>query len=219
MKTQSEIITTAQGAQNLWGKCAAAIGLVTLLLAAYQFVITPLLEPPTSVAGSAVRTYWPIFAGYLAGMGLALGSAAGALQKAQTHGRSSGLFSIACIITAICGGAMSLVNGNNGIGENVIHFYWNGLALIWVASIAMVHCSEALRKPLAVRDWMVYSYAMLLLPLTIVPSMPIWPILFDLDAHQTIITATTSSFAAHFLIAHYVIFEILERSSKTSKRQ
>lgn len=218
MNAQSETITTAQSGQHLWSMGAAAIGIITFSLAAYQFVVIPILEPANTATGSAVRTYWPIFAGYLIATALALGLAPGALRKAQIHGRTTGLFSVACIMVAICGGAMSLVNGKNGIGENVIHFYWNGLAIIWIASIAMVHLSEALKKPLAVRDWTVYSYAMLLLPLTIVPSMPIWPELFDLDAHQTIITATTSSFAAHFLIAHYVIFEHLERSSIRSRR-
>ena len=221
MKAQSTspegLIESSAGIQNKWTICAGVMGVSTLLLAGYQFVLMPLLEPADSAAGSAVRSFWPFFAIYLAAMALALAVAPKALTKAQSDGKSTGMFSLGCLLTAVCGGAMSLAVGANGIGENVIHFYWNGLAIIWVASIAMVHLSEMLNKPLAVRDWVVYSYAMLLLPLTIVPSLPIWPMLFELDAHQTIVTATTSSFAAHFLVAHYVIFEVLERREKTRK--
>ncbi len=55
---------------------------------------------------------------------------------------------------------------------------------------------------------------MALLP--VVPSIWIWPLLFELDADQAVITAVTMSFAAHLLVAHYVIFEILERDSPTA---
>ena len=183
---------------------------LTFLFAFIRFFLKPAVETGTAEA-DAFNTYWPIFALYLAGLVVTLWFAPKALENAQNKGVNTLRFSIGCVITAVAGLAMSLVIGDNGVGGTVIHFYWGGLALIWTASIAMAHLSEKLAKPLAVRDWVVYSLAMALIPLTLVPSVPLWSLMFTLDPHESILTATTSSFAAHFLVAHYVIFEILDR--------
>ena len=209
--TPNTTVATPKSGQNLWRLAFAIAGIASFVLAAYQFVVVPLAEPLTTTNGSAAKRYWPVFAIYLLAMAGALISGRGAMEKAQKLGASTAVFSFSCGMVAVCGAVMSLVNGASGIGGNIINFYWTGLAIIWVGSILMIHFSEASNKALAVRDWTVYSCAMLLLPLTIVPSIPIWPVIFDLDIHQTMITATTSSFAAHFLIAHYIVFEILEK--------
>ena len=58
MKAQSTspegLIESSAGIQNKWTICAGVIGVSTLLLAGYQFVLMPLLEPADTAAGSAV---------------------------------------------------------------------------------------------------------------------------------------------------------------------
>lgn len=199
------------GAICMYGSC-----LLTFLFALFEFFLTPAFSLDGSPLAVAFNSYWPVFALYLVGLALALFYAPKALRNAHLAGTNTPSFSIACVLTSVAGITMSLAIGDNGIGGAVIHFYWGGLALIWIASVAMAHLSEKLAKPLAVRDWVVYCFAMLLIPLTLVPSMPLWPLFFELDPHETILTATTSSFAAHFLVAHYVIFEILDRRKTKS---
>lgn len=195
----------------LYGSC-----LLTFLLALFEFFLRPAFAVDGSPLAVAFRAYWPIFVLYLMGLVCALFYAPTALKNAQSVGKNTAKFSIGCVLASLGGFAMSLSIGDDGIGRGVIHFYWGGLALIWVASVAMAYLSETLAKPLAVRDWVVYSFSMLVIPLTLVPSISLWPLFFELDSHETILTATTSSFAAHFLVAHYVIFEILDRRKTKS---
>lgn len=217
MRVHSDTVGEVSKHRNFWLLGAYIAGTLTLALAAYQFFLQPLLEPQRTAASIALSTYWPIFALYLSGLGIALVASPKALAEAQTHGNNTVSFSAGCVIAAVAGGAMSLAIGGKGAGGTVIHFYWVGLAILWSGSISMAHLSAKLRKPLAVRDWIVYSYAMLLLPLSFVPGIYLWPVFFELDPHQAMMTAATSSFAGHFVVAHYVIFEILDRRH-TEKR-
>ncbi len=216
MNADSGILESSSRKHHIGAICLYGVCLVTFLLAFFEFLLRPAFAENSSPAAMAFAAHWPIFVIYLTGLALALFYAPKALKNAQYEGTNTRIFSIACIVTSVAGIAMSLSIGDDGVGRAVIHFYWGGLAIIWIASIAMAHLSEKLDKPLAVRDWVVYSFAMLLIPLTLVPSIPLWSLLFELDPHETILTATTSSFAAHFLVAHYVIFEILDNRRKKS---
>jgi len=194
------------------GLAAVAIALVT-----YEFVVKAWMAPG-SAEGNALAVAWPIFALYVGSIGCAALLAPRAVARVMRGQAPSRAFSLASLAGAGSGVAMYLAIGAGGIGADTMGFYWGGLALLWSGSIAMVYACRYVGKPLAVRDWTLYAVAMALIPLTMIPSLPLWPLLFDLDPGQTLMTAGTSSFAAHMLLAHYVIFEILERRPRTGPR-
>lgn len=191
------------------------LGAATLVLTLYQFGVVAWLEQGTS-QHAALGVYWPVLLVYA----LAAAAAAAAAPRAVVHAIADGMptarFSLACIAASIAGCVLYATVGIKGAGSPTMAFYWGGLAVLWSGAIAMIHLCRRWRKPLAVRDWSVYAAAIALIPLTMIPSIPVWPLIVALDAHETIITAATSSFAAHMLIAHYLIFEILERRPRRS---
>ncbi len=213
--TLDQAVTEVEAA---YAKTGFTLGAIALLLATYQYFIQPMMAVEGTAESGAFARAWPLFAIYLAGLAVALSAGPRAVRRAISEGSSSVPFSAGCIVSALSGSAMSAVIGDRGVGQEIIFFYWAGLGVLWTASIAMIHTSERASKPEAVRDWSIYAYAMALLPLTVVPGIPIWPLLFELDAHEAVITAGTMAFAAHLLAAHYVIFEILERSTPKRAR-
>lgn len=191
-------------------RIGAALGVATMALTAYQFIVCAWFADG-SAEQAALQDFWPVFVAYVAAVGWAAFTAPRAVAQALADGAPTTRFSLACLAAAGAGFALYEAIGEGGVGGPTMAFYWGGLALLWSGAVAMIHLCRRWRKPLAVRDWTIYAAAMALIPLTLIPSVPLWPLFFDLDPDQTIMTAATSSFAAHMLIAHYVIFEILER--------
>lgn len=191
-------------------RIGAALGCVVAALSAYQFGVTAWLRDG-SAEHAALQVFWPLLVAYVAAVGYAAFTAPPAITHALAEGAPTRRFSIACVAASVAGYALYKTVGESGIGGSTMAFYWGGLALLWSGAIAMIYLCRRWRKPLAVRDWTIYAAAMALIPLTMIPSVPLWPLFIDIDPDQTLMTAATSSFAAHMLIAHYVIFEILER--------
>ena len=192
-----------------------ALGVAVAALAFYQFGVAAWLDHG-SAEHAALQVYWPLLVAYVVAVACAAASVPLAVVRAITDGTPTHRFSLACIAASVAGWLMYATIGVDGIGSPTMAFYWGGLAALWSGAIAMIHLCRRWRKPLAVRDWTIYAAAIALIPLTMIPSVPLWPLLVDLDPGQTIMTAATSSFAAHMLIAHYVIFEILERRPRRS---
>jgi NADH:ubiquinone oxidoreductase subunit 6 (subunit J) len=199
---QPAMMTTLQSGVALGGAVAG--------LTLYQFGVIAWRDHG-SAEHAALQVYWPVLIAYAAAVALAAFTAPRAVVRAITAGVPTARFSLACLAASIAGCAMYATLGADGVGSPTMAFYWGGLGALWSIAIAMIHLCRRWRKPLAVRDWTVYAAALALIPLTMIPSVPLWPLVFTLDRDQTLITAATSSFAAHMLIAHYVIFEILER--------
>lgn len=202
LETAKPAMTTVHSGIALGGAAAA--------LTLYQFGVTAWLDQGAAER-AALQVYWPVLVAYVLAVAFAASTAPRAVVRAIADGTPTTRFSLACVAASITGCAAYATIGIDGIGSPTMAFYWGGLAVLWSGAIAMIHLCRRWRKPLAVRDWTIYAAAIALIPLTMIPSVPVWPLLFDLDPGQTIITAATSSFAAHMLIAHYVIFEILER--------
>ncbi len=188
-----------------------ALGTAAAALTAYQFGVSAWLVDHAAAEHAALQVYWPLLVVYVMTVGLAAYSVPRAIARALAGGDPTAQFSLACLAAAIAGCVLYVTVGVDGIGSPTMAFYWGGLAALWSGAIAMIHLCRRWRKPLAVRDWTIYAAAIALIPLTMIPSVPLWPLMFDLDPGQTIMTAATSSFATHLLVAHYIIFEILER--------
>ncbi|MGR9091025.1 MAG: hypothetical protein ACU85U_10650 [Gammaproteobacteria bacterium] len=191
-------------------RIGVALGGVATALTACQFIVKAWLADG-SAEHAALQAFWPVFVAYVVAVGYAALTVPLAVTRALADGAPTIRFSFACVAAAVAGFALYKAIGAGGIGGPTMAFYWGGLALIWSGAVAMIHLCRRWRKPLAVRDWTIYAAAMALIPLTLIPSVPLWPLFFELDPGQAIMTAATSSFALHMLIAHYVIFEILER--------
>lgn len=205
-----DVIETPKPALTARLPSGVALGGAAAALSVYQFGVTA-WRNEGSVEQAALQVYWPVLIVYVLAVAFAAFTAPRAVARAIADGVPTARFSLACVAAAIAGCALYATIGIDGIGSPTMAFYWGGLALLWSGAVAMIHLCRRWRKPLAVRDWTIYAAAIALIPLTMIPSVPLWPLFFELDADQTIITAATSSFAAHMLIAHYVIFEILER--------
>ena len=210
----SETLESARPASTT-SAIGVALGSVAAALTTYQFIVTAWLAHG-SAEHAALQASWPVFVTYVAAVGYAAFAAPQAVARAVRNGAPTFRFSLACLAAAVAGFVLYETIGAGGIGAPTMAFYWGGLALLWGGAVAMIHLCKRWRKPLAVRDWTVYAAAMALIPLTMIPSVPLWPLFFELDPGQTIMTAATSSFALHMLIAHYVIFEILERRPRRS---
>lgn len=190
------------------------IALATIGCAYYGFLHLAMVAPSGSAEALAFTNSKPIFIAYIVALAAAVYLGPNAVRQSIAQFRVSIGFSLACIACALAGVGMSIAVGPSGVGGEVIIFYWAGLALIWIASVAMIHVCDKLGKNAGLRDWTIYVYAMCLLPLTIIPGLSMWPWLFDLTPQEILLTAVTASFAAHFVIAHYLIFEVLERRKK-----
>lgn len=205
-----DVLGAPQPAITAIVRTGVALAGAVAALSVYQFGLTA-WRNQGSAEQVALQVYWPVLIVYVLAVAGAALTAPRAVVRAIDRGVPTARFSFACIAAAIAGCALYATIGVDGTGSPTMAFYWGGLALLWSGAIAMSHLCRRWRKPLAVRDWTIYAAAIALIPLTMIPSVPLWPLFFELDADQTIITAATSSFAAHMLIAHYVIFEILER--------
>lgn len=123
-------------------------------------------------------------------------------------------FSLLCLIAAWGGVWVSAEIGPDGIGGETMHFYWWGLALVWTFLIAGAHWLEIKKRPLAVRDWMLYAYMLAWLPALIFLTFPLWALIDIMSLDEAMITAVTLPFASVFLVAHWVIVDVLDQAKK-----
>ena len=134
-----------------------------------------------------------------------------ALAKAVREHALDLRFNLCCIVCAWCGAWMSHAIGDDAVGGAAMQYYWFGLALVWSFIVLGVLLAHRRAKPLVVRDWTIYAYALCLLPVFIVPGIPIWASLPAMDADDAMVTAVTVPFAGIFLAVHWLIFERLEK--------
>ena len=184
------------------------------------------LRSPELVAWerSQFASTWPLELLYVAAASLALllGPRAVARVVGQ-EGRAGepvsawlGAFWIACGVAAGTAALLALTSGGRAAGGTALLFPGPGLALLWGLFVVMAGWGGR-RSPLIRRDWTVYAYAVALLPLSTLPAVPLWAGVARLDLDAALTTAVTMAFPAHLLVAHFVIFEVLERRARTSR--
>lgn len=174
------------------------------------------LEPHVGTAQSlrdaaVFRAAWPLFALYAAGVGWALFEGVGALRLALSEGRAAPRFVAACALAAVSGALLASVRGAAVPGGGTMLFYWWGLAVLWLVALARLLAGTRAGQRAVVRDWTAYAYALALLPLTFLPSVPLWHALDAMTLDEATITACTASFASHYLVAHLLIYEVAAR--------
>lgn len=88
----------------------------------------------------------------------------------------------------------------------------------WLTALTRIVTGARNGSAVIVRDWTFYSYGMALLPLSIIPAIPLWHMLDAMDLDEAVITASTLSFAGHYLIAHFVLYEMIGRRAISTPR-
>ena len=88
----------------------------------------------------------------------------------------------------------------------------------WLTALTRIVTGARNGSAVIVRDWIFYSYGMALLPLSIIPAIPLWPMRDAMDLDEAVITASTLSFAGDYLIAHFVLYEMIGRRAISTPR-
>ncbi|MCC7410430.1 MAG: hypothetical protein IT495_02175 [Gammaproteobacteria bacterium] len=193
--------------------------IAAIAVVVYQFVLRfhvgglPMAAPEAAGAPADPALFtraWPYFVAYAGAATGALLLGPPALARALRSAPVGNAFFAACAAAAIAGAGLGIVVADQGTGGATMPFYWGGLAGIWLVCVAMALWARPRSTP-ALRDWTIYCYALALLPLTTWPSVPLWRQLAGMTADEAVITAVTMAFASHLLVAHYFIFERLER--------
>ncbi|MEM7541710.1 MAG: hypothetical protein AAF384_08990 [Pseudomonadota bacterium] len=161
-----------------------------------QFASNPVLY--WSYALSAAAAIWLGFSG---------------LASIVRQGRVSGGFLAASSLAAVAGIGLATYQRDNALGGLTAVFYWWSFGAIWiftnlVSAVAVRHGS-----PLVGRDWALYSVGLSLVPVSALPQMPLWVLLDSMTVDEAALTAFIASFAAHYVIAQYLILEVLDRKS------
>lgn len=136
--------------------------------------------------------------------------AASSLTTVIREGRLTGIYLWLSALTALAGVALSTHQQTGALGGQIMPFYWWALGLIWLFTNLVSVVAYRAGSTLVSRDWALYSVGLAFVPATALPQVPLWFMLDAMTLDQAMLTAVTSSFAAHYLIAHFVILEVLD---------
>lgn len=197
-----------------WAR-AAALVLAVLVLdqAVGRFVLGHdllggLRDAAQAAAGLArFQAAWPFALLQVAAAAAAAWWGPAAVRRALDAGRVSPPFLAACAVSAVT--AVVLAEPGELGGRDLVAYAW-GMGLLWLGALGMALWAARRGIAPAVRDWTVYSYAVALVPLTALPSIPLWAALIGMSGDEAAVSAFTLSAAFHVLVAHYWIFERLD---------
>lgn len=200
-----------------WRRAAYTVAAAASLLVAMHHVLRFVLpsDPwqlwltPEQLRNDAeiFRRTWPLATVYTAASGVAMLSGIGAARAALRQTPTSDVFFGAAAVAAISGALLASWSGAGLLGGATLHVYWWALAGLWLLAILRARSGP----PVVARDWTLYTVALAFLPATVLPGIPLWQTLGALDNQQAVITAVTLSFAAHYLLAHYYLYEVARR--------
>lgn len=143
---------------------------------------------------------------------------AGTLGSLLHYGRSSNTYLVISVLCACAGIALSLHQKNAAIGGNIMPFFWWSFGLLWLATTAVHYNAWRKGASMVARDWGVYSVGLAFVPITALPQIPLWSLMPAMDIHEATLTAVTNSFAAHYVIAHFWLLEMVDSRATVSAR-
>jgi hypothetical protein len=200
----------------------AIVALAMLWMTVLRFI--PLASDWSTIdlAGSSADTQlfaraWPLYAVYWLACAAALLLVPHALRRALKRGDLSASFIVACTGTAVFGVLLNTVRGDAAPGGPSMAFFWYGLAVLWLIALARMIAGALAAQRSTTRDWAVVNVALALLPVSVLPSIPLWSIVADLDLDRAIVTAATASFALHYLVAHWFTTDVVVLKRKTPR--
>lgn len=144
---------------------------------------------------------------------VALGLVMPAIDRALTSGRSAPLFLAASTLASLGGAGWAVASGPQLLGGTSMAAGMCGLAGISAAVALRVLLAERQGATASVRQWTLYAASLVFLPLTVIPTVPVWAWLASLSPGDAWITSTTVFFIGHLLVAHGVEFEVLGPAS------
>ncbi|MCG8691024.1 MAG: hypothetical protein MI806_07425 [Minwuiales bacterium] len=204
-------------------KAGLAVGAIVALAVVNQYVLRFLMDSdlfaaltPVGIAENdaiafAAAPHW--FVLYAAATALAVLSGPAAVRASirGDRGPASGIFLAACVAAALLGAVVAFALGTGSVGGTDLLFYWSGLAYVWLVAVGVSIWGISTRRRVVARDWLIHSYGLALLPITIYPMIPFWAWAMDMSIGGAASTAVTLAFAGHFLVSFYVTVQLLER--------
>ncbi|MGR8918182.1 MAG: hypothetical protein ACU85V_01085, partial [Gammaproteobacteria bacterium] len=141
----------------------------------------------------------------------AIVSGAGAVRRVLA-GEAAGVgFTGAAVAAAVAGSVLAHARADSLAGGVTMLFFYDALALVWILTALTAAVAARRGRPLVARDWTLYSFAVALVPATVVLSLPLWAALPVMDLDNAAVSAATMAFAGHYLVAQLVISEVLDR--------
>ena len=123
------------------------------------------------------------------------------------------LFCLSCLFSAWSGAFLSYKIGPNGLGGTSLQFYWWGLGAVWTFLIGGIYVFASQARWLAARDWTIYAYALAWLPAIVFLTYPIWQAGMEMTRDEAIVTAAFMPFAGLFVLAHWLISDVIDDAS------
>ena len=126
-------------------------------------------------------------------------------------GPAAPVFLAASVAAAVLGAVVAFALGTGSVGGADLLFYWSGLAYVWLVAVGVSVWGTVTGRRVVARDWLIHSYGLALLPITIYPMIPFWAWAMDMSIGGAVSTSVTLAFAGHFLVSFYVTVQLLDR--------
>ncbi len=208
---------------DLLYKAGLAVGMVTALAVVNQYVLRFLIDSnlfaaltPAGIAENdamafSAAPHWFVLYAAAAALAVLSGPAAVRASILGQRGPASVIFPAASVAAAVLGAVVAFALGPGSVGGTDLLFYWSGLAYVWLVAVGVSVWATLTGRRVVARDWLIHSYGLACLPITIYPMIPFWAWAMDMSIGGATSTSVTLAFAGHFLVSFYVTVQILGR--------
>jgi hypothetical protein len=195
---------------------AFGLGIIGSAITAYiwlaQFMGTPVPSAPSREAAAFAQAPIVFFL-YVLCVCASLLLGPGSLKRAIEKNLPSTGFNIACLAVAASGIWLSKSIGHAGLGGSTMSFYWWALAMVWLFLMIGIGFAHKTNRPLVVRDWVIYSHGLTLLPPLTWITFALFNAFSSITPDEAMITAVTLPFAGVFVLAHWYILDVVEHGA------
>ena len=182
-------------------------GVLTTAIVFNQFVLRFLFgtdlvgmvrpEAQALLEAQVFAAWWPVFVAFAAASAAAALAAPGAVaalagqpSRLEKTPRSLDVVIWAGAAAAILGYVVSLLLGAEALGGTDRHFYYGGMAVVWLVLVGMLVLAVRYRHREQAFDWLLHNAAVANVQPLIIPQIVFWP-LFGLNPQEAYSTAVT----------------------------